>query len=353
MPSDSGHTLSKRGELNLARVLLFTFGASFERRKTGSIVSPIHVPATAPFFIVLNRGSGKHGEDDARLVIEAALTDAGRVFSVHEVEDPSQLDSFAATVVAEARARAGVVVAAGGDGTINAVAAATLGSGCVFGVLPLGTFNYFSRVHGIPSDLRGACQVLLGAQAFETQVGLVNDRVFLVNASLGAYPELLEERELAKQRLGRSRWVAMAAGLRSLLRSHRHLRLDIDSQRGRRSVLAETLFVSNNRLQLERVGIAQSELVEHGRLIAVVVRPAGVLGTLSLIVRALLGRLNDAETVTSFAFDRMTVRPRLRKRWLKVAKDGEVAALPAPMTFGVAPNALFLLRPGVVEGDPG
>lgn len=311
------------------------------------------MPATAPLLIVLNRGSGKHGEDEARRTIEAALSDAGRAFSIHQVEDPSQLDSLAATVVAEARACGGVVVAAGGDGTINTVAAATLGSGCPFGVLPLGTFNYFSRVHGIPSDVRAACQVLLGAQAFETQVGLVNDRVFLVNGSLGAYPELLEEREIAKQRLGRSRWVAMAAGLRSLLRSHRHLRLDIDSQRGRRSVIAETLFVSNNRLQLARVGIAESESVEHGRLVAVVVRPAGVLGTLKLMLRALLGRLNEADEVTSFDFERMTVRPRLRKRWVKVAKDGEVAVLPAPLTFRVAPSALCLLRPEVVGEDPG
>lgn len=313
----------------------------------------IHVPSTAPLFIVLNRGSGKHGEGDVRLTIEAALTEAGRAFSVHEVEDPSQLPSFAAKIVAEARACGGVVVAAGGDGTINAVAAAALGSGCPFGVLPLGTFNYFSRVHGIPSEVGAACQVLLGAQAVEVQVGLVNERVFLVNGSLGAYPELLEEREAAKERLGRSRLVAIAAGLRSLLRSHRHLRLDIESQLGRRRVVAETLFVSNNRLQLERVGIPQSDVVEHGRLIAVMVRPAGVLGTLGLILRALLGRLDEADQVTSFDFERMTVRTRLRKRSVKVAKDGEVAMLSAPLTFRVAPRALYLLRPAVVGGDPG
>ncbi len=311
------------------------------------------MPPTAPFFIVLNRGSGKHGEGDVRLGIEAALTEAGREFSVHEVEEPSQLDSFATEVVTKARACGGVVVAAGGDGTINAVATAALGSGCPFGVLPLGTFNYFSRVHGIPSDLPGACQVLLGAQAFEVQVGLMNDRVFLVNGSLGAYPELLEERETAKHRLGRSRLVAIAAGLRSLLRSHRHVRLDIEAQRGSRSVVAETLFVSNNRLQLKRVGIADSELVEHDRLIAVLVRPAGVLGTLGLILRALLGRLGEAEQVTSFDFERMTVRPRLRKRWVKVAKDGEVETLAAPLTFRVASSALCLLRPAVVGEDPG
>jgi diacylglycerol kinase family enzyme len=318
------------------------------------IESPaLPVLATGPLMIVLNRGSGKHAEDDVRLIIEAELTAAGRPFSVREVEEPSQLHDFAAQAVAEARTLGGVVVAAGGDGTINTVAAATLGSGCAFGVLPLGTFNYFSRAHGIASDVRAACQILLGGQAVDVQVGLVNDRIFLVNASLGVYPELLEEREAAKQRLGRSRLVAIAAGLGSLLRSHRHLRLDIEAEGGARRVVAETLFVSNNRLQLGRVGIAEGELVEHGRLVAVVVRPTGPLAMLGLVLRALFEKLSEAEGVTSFDFRSMTVRPRLGKRRIKVATDGEVELLRLPLTFRVAPHPLRLLRPTVVGKDPG
>lgn len=54
-----------------------------------------------------------------------------------------------------------VVVAAGGDGTLNAVARAVFGSGCAFGVLPQGTFSAFSRTHGIPTDIGAAMQVLL------------------------------------------------------------------------------------------------------------------------------------------------------------------------------------------------
>jgi diacylglycerol kinase family enzyme len=318
------------------------------------VSTPVPISTSAPLFVVLNRGSGKHAEDDVRLAIEAELTAAGRTFSVLEVDEPAQLASIAAQAVVNARERRGIVVAAGGDGTINAVAAATLGSGCAFGVLPLGTFNYFSRAHGISSEVRAACQVLLGARAVDVQVGLVNDRVFLVNGSLGAYPELLEEREAAKQRLGRSRLVAIGAGLGSLLRSHRHLRLDIEEQSGRRRrVVAETLFVSNNRLQLQRVGIAESELVERGRLVAVVVKPTGVLATLALVLRALLGKLSEADEVMSFDFQRMTVRPRLGKRRIKIATDGEVVELPLPLTFRVAPHALRLLRPAVVGEDPG
>ena len=51
------------------------------------------------------------------------------------------------------------------------------------------------------------------------QVAGVNDRVFLVNASLGLYPDLLEDREAYKARFGRSRWVAFVAGCATLLRA--------------------------------------------------------------------------------------------------------------------------------------
>jgi diacylglycerol kinase family enzyme len=152
------------------------------------------VKPDAPLFIVMNAGSGKHDLDDVRVTIETTLTSAGRSISLHEASDPTELESVVRGVVAQAKSHGGIVVAAGGDGTINAVAEATLGSGCPFGVIPLGTFNYFSRAHGIPSDTQAASQMLLASRAFEVQVGLVNDRVFLVNGSIGLYPELLEER---------------------------------------------------------------------------------------------------------------------------------------------------------------
>lgn len=307
----------------------------------------------APIFIVLNTGSGEHAGEDLRLVIQTTLTNAGRAFTLHEVDDPSSLKAVADEVVALARTQGGIVVAAGGDGTINAVAEATLGSGCPFGVLPLGTFNYFSRAHGIPSDAQAACQILLTPRAFSVQVGLVNDRVFLVNGSIGLYPELLEEREEATQRLGRSRWVAIGAALASLFRPHQKLRVDLESREGRQSVVTPMLFVGNNHLQLERVGISARDLAERHRLVAVILKPVSALGMLVLVVRALFGRLGEAAEVAHFGLERMTVRSRFGRRRFKVATDGEVAWLSAPLTFRVAPHPLLLLRPRDAGDDPG
>jgi diacylglycerol kinase family enzyme len=315
-------------------------------------LSGVPVAADAPLFIVLNAGSGKHEGEDVRPTLETTLESAGRSFSVREVEDPHELEAAAKEVVGQARAQRGIVVAAGGDGTINTVAAATLGSGCPFGVLPLGTFNYFSRAHGIPSDVREACRILLTGEAFAVQVGLVNDQVFLVNGSIGLYPDLLEEREEAKKQLGRSRWVAFGAALSTLLKPHHDLRIEVELKGQRRRLRTRTLFVGNNELQLERVGIPASDLTERHRLVAVVLTPVSTFGMLELILRALVGRLSDAREVEHFSFERLTVRSRFGRRF-KVATDGEVQYLASPLIFRLAPHPLLLLRPAEPGPDPG
>ena len=200
-----------------------------------------HIGPDTPFFIVLNAGSGSEDAAQARQVIDDAFAADGRRHRVFLVDGPGRVQALAREAVERARAVGGVVVAAGGDGTINAVAQATLGSGCPFGVLPQGTFNYFSRTHGIPRDTAQALQVLLTQQPRAVQVGLVNDRVFLVNASMGLYADLLEERESHKARFGRHRWIAFYSGLLTVLRGrHRHWQLRIAShgheQRGRADV---------------------------------------------------------------------------------------------------------------------
>jgi diacylglycerol kinase family enzyme len=325
----------------------------------GEVAPPVHtggieVPPQAPFFILMNSTSGKHDGEDVRLQIESTLTNHGRRVVIEAADDASSLKTKARDVVKRAKAEGAVVVAAGGDGTINTVAEATLGSGCLFGLIPLGTFNYFSRTHGIPSDVPAACEILLSERAFAVQVGLLNDRVFLVNASLGLYPELLEEREQAKRQLGRSRWVALGAALRTVLRRHRNLRIDLQTRGRRQPMVTPMLFVGNNRLQLERVGISASELVEQHRLIAVMLKPVGALEILKLIfLHAALGRLGEADEVVSFALEALTVRPRNGRRPVKVATDGEVAWIDPPLTFRIAPQPLLLLRPAHVTEDPG
>ena len=312
---------------------------------------PIQIDSGAPLFIVHNVGSGSSDTVATREIIEEVLTQTSREHLVRVVDAPAKLHEIARQTVEQARSRGGVVVVAGGDGTINAVAQATLGSGCPFGVLPQGTFNYFSRVHGIPSDTADAMQLLLTARAHPVQVGLVNDRVFLVNASLGLYPQLLEDREAYKHQFGRNRLVAFWSGLVTLLREHRQLRLFIEHCGETRDLRTPTLFVGNNRLQMEQLGIPEAPLLEQGLLVAITLRPVATLTMLGLLARGAFGQLGDADSISSFAFKHITATPAMRygTRRVKVATDGEIIWLQAPIKFRVAPDPLYLLKP---EPDP-
>jgi diacylglycerol kinase family enzyme len=225
-------------------------------------------PSTAPLFVVFNIGSGSGDAAEARAAIEQACAAAGRTVQLLVVDEPRRITALAQEAVSRAREAGGIVVAAGGDGTINAVAQAVLGSGCPFGVLPQGTFNYFSRTHGIPSEIGAALQVLLREHPQPVQVGLVNGRVFLVNASLGLYPQLLEDREALKRRWGRHRFVAMGAGLVTLLRGYRALRVRIEVHGSERDLRTPTLFVGNNALQLEQTGVPEAKAIDAGELAA-------------------------------------------------------------------------------------
>ena len=306
-------------------------------------MNPAQPAADAPLFIVINAASGHHDAEDTIARISAILAEAGRRFEILRVPEPSQITRVAKDAVRRAAEQGGIVVAAGGDGTLNAVAQAVHGQGPAYAVLPQGTFNYFGRTHGISQDIEVSTRALLRARMEPVQVGRVNDRLFLVNASLGLYPQLLQDREQAKQQLGRSRWVALFSGLRTLVNSGHQLSLDIQQGGNQRRVRTPTLFVGNNRLQLDRIGIAEEAALEQGRLAAIVVRPTSGLAMLGLALRGALGRLGDAENVDSFAFKRLDVTPR-RQRRIKVALDGEILWMQAPLRFDI-PEPLPLMLP--------
>jgi diacylglycerol kinase family enzyme len=310
------------------------------------------IEPTAPLQFVINAAAGSSDADEKRQVIEAALQAGGRqgklLFS-----DPANLARVAQQAAAMAIATGTAVVAVGGDGTLNTVAQAAHALGCPMGVVPQGTFNYFARTHGIPSDPTEAVRLLLQWSPWPVQVAAINDRVFLVNASLGLYPDLLEDREAYKARFGRSRWVAFWAAAITLLRAQRRLRLRIEQGVAVRDVKALTLFVGNNRLQLEQLGVEPEQALRAGYITAVMLRPIGTLSMLRLMLHGAMGTLGEAQSVEHFEFDHLVVRPTLvpGRRGVKVAFDGEVTRLRAPLDFRVLSKPLYLLKPSP-QPDP-
>jgi diacylglycerol kinase family enzyme len=310
-------------------------------------------PAAPRLHILINPGSGGHDIQQTRELLARVFRESGRPHDFVPIARPADLAAVSAGTAARAGRSGSVVVAVGGDGTINTVAQAAWKEGCTLGILPQGTFNMFAREHGIPLDLETAARALLAAQPEPVQVGEINGRLFLVNASLGLYPQLLQDREAFKKQFGRHRWVAVVSALLTLFRWRRQLALEVELDGQRTLLRTPTLFVGNNRLQLERVGVEAevASRVGEGRLVAVAASPIGTWTMVWLLLRGAFGRLGEAQQVRSFACRSLAVRVLGRRR-VKVAADGEVSAMSSLLRFAVAVRPLTLMLPRPEDRAP-
>ena len=315
--------------------------------------SPPSLGSPPAWVVVVNGAAGRQQGEALAALIRNAVSAAGCQVSVRHVTRADELEATSVAAAAHAGALRGVLVAVGGDGTLNTVARAAMGAGVAFSAIPQGTFNYFGRCHGFPVDPAEAVAAVLGGRLRPVQVGSLNGRVFLVNASFGLYPRLLEDREAFKLQWGRSRLTAWGAALLTLLGQHRQhpIRLQAGAPDGtgvERSLTSSTVFVANNRLQLEQLGVPEAAELEAGRLVGLVLRPLGRGALLGLALKGALGRLGEADAVERLVFRRLQIEPG--RRWwpvrdVAVAIDGESTRMRPPLVFSVAERPLWLLAP--------
>lgn len=301
-----------------------------------------------PVTVILNVGSG-HG-DPAKLEgeIREGFAAAGREHRVVVAQDAAEVERQAKLAVEAGRKQPCVVVAAGGDGTINLVAGLVLESGLPFGVIPLGTFNYFARDLGIPLDPLAAALAIAQGHVRRVHVARVNGHLFLNNASFGLYRHLLEERERYKQRFGRYKVVAVMAALAALWRYRQvyTLRMELDGK----PVIIRTplLFLGLNSLQLEKLDLEIARCTEEGLLAVIALQPASRWHMLGVALRGALGGLHDSPDLRCFGAARVEVSQDGRRR-TRVAVDGECIDCDLPLHFEVQRDALRVMVPRAPE----
>lgn len=305
-----------------------------------------YINARQPFFVILNMRSGLDNNQEVMEAIKQKFAACGREYSIFPVKNPRQLQKITLSALELAKQADGVIVASGGDGAINCVVNHAYHCGCPVGLLPQGTFNLFARTHAVPETIGQALDVLLKGYFEPVQLGLINDRIFLVNGSLGLYPRVLEDREAFKRQFGRSRAKALLATLISLLKDYRFMRLNLQGEKGHMELSTYTLFVGNNRLQLEQIGIDGSENLNTGKLAAIILKPVGRTQMLKLIWNSAFSMLGDDENVEHFYFEKLHVQRRgFYRHRVKVALDGEVFKIRMPLIIQIAKNPLNLIKP--------
>jgi diacylglycerol kinase family enzyme len=235
-----------------------------------------------------------------------------------------------------------VVVAGGGDGTINAVASALAGSATRLGVLPLGTLNHFAKDLKIPLDLDEAVANAVKGAPQQVDVGEVNGRIFLNNSSLGIYPDIVRDREQQQRHLGRGKWHAFGRAVFVALRRFPFMsvRLKINGDEHLRRT--PFVFIGNNEY-LQGLTLGARERLDSGKLCLYVAQQPTRLGLLRYAVHALFGQLSEARDFDVLSAPELVIETRHKQ--IRVATDGEVTMMTPPLCYRSRASALSVIVP--------
>jgi YegS/Rv2252/BmrU family lipid kinase len=289
-------------------------------------------------IVVMNRSAG--GSDDPRARVVELFRRQGEDPRIVQPDDGHDICAVARDAVQSGER---IVVAAGGDGTINAVATALAGTDRFLGVLPVGTLNHFAKDLGIPLDLESAVRTIKDGVVAAVDVGEVNGRIFINNSSLGIYPQIVSRREAQQQRLARGKWPAFFWATIQAMRRFPFLDLRIAFEGQQMFRRTAFLFVGNNEYEIAGFNLGSRACVNAGKLGLYLTQRTGRFGLFRLAFHALFGRVDQEKDFDVFCVTE--ARIETRKRRLLVALDGEVERMETPLQYRIRPAALRVLVP--------
>lgn len=146
------------------------------------------------------------------------------------------------------RERADIVIAAGGDGTVNEVLQGLVHTSSALGVLPMGTANVWAKEAGFSNRIVRAAQQLIAGTRVAIDVGRVGDRFFLLMAGVGLDAEVtaaLGDAKVHKQKVGVLPYILRLA---TVVPRYRGARVEIELDDHVHARQALMVLISNTRL---------------------------------------------------------------------------------------------------------
>jgi diacylglycerol kinase family enzyme len=288
--------------------------------------------------IILNPGSGRGSGDELAARLIQLFAAAGREATV-------LMAGRGRTVTDEARRAVSdgcrTAVAAGGDGTVNAVASAVVGTDIPLGILPIGTLNHFAKDLHIPLDLEPAVKVIVQGVRRQVDVGEVNGAVFVNNSSIGVYPRIVALRS-RRQATGMGKWIAALWASLTVLRRRPFMGVRIRTAEETLVRRTPFVFVGNNEYRMAGIKAGSRDSLSGGRLAVYVMHAERRRSLLLLGWRVLLRGVERVPELELFSVEEAVIEMRRR---VSVALDGEVRAMTPPLTYRIRPLALTVLAP--------
>jgi diacylglycerol kinase (ATP) len=237
-----------------------------------------------------------------------------------------------------------VVIAVGGDGTINEVIQELAGSDTALGVLPTGTVNVWAREVGIPLDNEGARAILLNGRTRRVDLGKINDRYFLLMVGIGMDGEVTHTVEKKSvKRFGVLGYLLVGTWLSLGYPAFRAL-LQMDERPIRTHAIQ--IVIGNTQLYAGAIKYTWQAKCDDGLLDVCVVRKQSMLGRILVGISFLLRHKKRDQWVRYETGSTISIRTR---KPIAVQIDGDAMGYTfhghTPTIVTVAPGSLKVIVP--------
>jgi YegS/Rv2252/BmrU family lipid kinase len=255
--------------------------------------------------------------------------------AIVSTERPRHATELAEQAVAEG---CNLVVAIGGDGTMNEVATGLVGTSAVFGLIPCGSGNGLGRHLGIHRPGHGAFRTLLAGRAMPIDTGLVNGFPFFNAMGLGFEADIaVRFSRLADRGLAGYFRVGVPAFF-----SHQPEHLTVHQNGTATELQAFTLAVMNSDQYGNDARVAPGAKMDDGRFELVSVPRVGFLGACGMLYRLGTDTFDQVKAVTRLSGPEFVIE-RSKPGW--VHTDGEPRATTARLEISLKPHSLRIMVP--------
>ncbi len=232
----------------------------------------------------------------------------------------------------------GLVVAIGGDGTMNEVASALVGTSARFGLIPCGSGNGLGRHLGIRKPGHGAFRTLIDGRPLAIDTGTVNGFSFFNAMGLGFEADIAVRFSRQKNR-GLMGYIRV--GLPSFF-AHDPEQVTVHEGDRAQSLQAFTLAVMNSDQYGNDARVAPGAKIDDGRFDLISVPKVGLLGACGMLYRLGTDSFDQVKAVTRFSAPSFVIE-RSKPGWIHT--DGEPRATTSKLEISLQPKSLKIMVP--------
>jgi YegS/Rv2252/BmrU family lipid kinase len=302
-------------------------------------------------FVVLNPNSGSFAGEIREILCRHFGDEQSGNCRIHLLDAGQDVKLLVKEAI-EGGAR--LVIAAGGDGTVAAVADGLIGSDVPLGILPLGTANVLARELGLPLEPDEACALLASSQETATlDVMRVGGRPFFTQVGVGLDSLMIRDTDTgSKQRLGRLAYLWTGAVRLAGFQPRRFL-IRIDDHGDRQMRASQVLVANVGTLGQPPFQWGPGIRPDDGELTVCVLRARSVLAYLRLALSVARGAQKADPSTRYFKVkNRVRIGMTRASSPLPVQADGEIIGQ-TPVDIELLAGAVrVVVPPGHTAGKP-